>query len=67
MIGLGKLSELAQGRCGWRSSQSPALQPTDDDDDAGKEFKVEKVGPTFSRLNPCPSLPSNATDNRNKD
>ena len=27
-------------------------------------FNLEKVGPTFSSLNGCPSLPSAATDDR---
>ena len=31
---------------------------------AGITLKLEKVGSTFSSLNPCPSLPSVATGNR---
>ena len=30
----------------------------------GRALKLEKVGPTFSRFNPCPSLQSVATDDR---
>ena len=43
MIGPGKLSELAQDRCGWRKLVGPALQPTDDDDDdqgCHQDFKL---------------------------
>ena len=28
------------------------------------QLKLEKVGPTFSNFNACPSLPSEARDNR---
>ena len=31
---------------------------------AGNAFKLEQVGPAFSIFNPCPSLPSVATDDR---
>ena len=31
---------------------------------ADKAFKTEKVGPTFSNFNPCPSLPFVTTDDR---
>ena len=30
----------------------------------GIESEFEKIGPTLSRFNPCPSLASTATDNR---
>ena len=31
---------------------------------AGNAFKLEKVCPTFASFDPCPSLPSVATDDR---
>ena len=31
---------------------------------AGVELKLEKVDPTFSSFNPCPSVPSVTTDDR---
>ena len=31
---------------------------------AGIALELEKVGPTFSTFNPCPSLPSVASDER---
>ena len=33
---------------------------------AGMGLKLEKVGPTFSSFNSCPSLPSVATDHRKR-
>lgn len=33
---------------------------------AGIAFELEEIGPTFANLNPCPSLPSVATDGMKK-